>query len=253
MSERFESVTFASLAGRLTAHLIVPMLVAVALEGWLALALYPALSDVVQDGWFSVVGALWSASVLPILVVVFATSVVAVGLGRVIGVRWATFGAGVIVAGGVGLFLAPLVVRIIFPTRLPWDRSFVAVIAALVVVIPAASVLFGLWVRFVATRRVSLTLASATAVALLLAAPGWVVDLSVQASPTSGQAPIDRGSAILRDQPVVLVTVDTLRASHMSVYGYERDTTPGLARWAREGIVFTQAITPRTFHTPRRV
>lgn len=48
--------------------------------------------------------------------------------------------------------------------------------------------------------------------------------------------------------PVILITVDTLRADHMSVYGYARDTTPRLARWAAGGAVFEEAYTywPKT-------
>ncbi len=37
---------------------------------------------------------------------------------------------------------------------------------------------------------------------------------------------------------LILVLVDTLRADHTSVYGYERDTTPSLRRIAEEGLVF---------------
>jgi len=35
--------------------------------------------------------------------------------------------------------------------------------------------------------------------------------------------------------------MDTVRADHMSLYGYARPTTPQLARWAGEGISFTMA------------
>ena len=47
------------------------------------------------------------------------------------------------------------------------------------------------------------------------------------------------------DRPnLVLVTVDTLRADHTTPYGYARDTTPVLARLAREGVVVDQAYAP---------
>ena len=48
--------------------------------------------------------------------------------------------------------------------------------------------------------------------------------------------------------PVILITVDTLRPDHMSVYGYSRSTTPRLAEWAAKGAVFEQAYTywPKT-------
>jgi arylsulfatase A-like enzyme len=42
---------------------------------------------------------------------------------------------------------------------------------------------------------------------------------------------------------VVLVTVDTLRPDRMSAYGYERDTTPNIARWARGATRFRSAYT----------
>ena len=40
---------------------------------------------------------------------------------------------------------------------------------------------------------------------------------------------------------VLLVVLDTVRADHLSLYGYERETSPNLTRVAREGIVFRQA------------
>ena len=48
--------------------------------------------------------------------------------------------------------------------------------------------------------------------------------------------------------PVILITVDTLRPDHMSVYKYARNTTPRLAAWAAKGAVFEQAYTywPKT-------
>jgi arylsulfatase A-like enzyme len=42
---------------------------------------------------------------------------------------------------------------------------------------------------------------------------------------------------------VVLVTIDTARADHLSVYGYGRPTTPELERLARDGVVFEAAYT----------
>jgi len=42
-------------------------------------------------------------------------------------------------------------------------------------------------------------------------------------------------------QHVVLITVDTVRPDRMSAYGYERNTTPELARWFEDGTKFTRA------------
>ena len=43
---------------------------------------------------------------------------------------------------------------------------------------------------------------------------------------------------------LVLVTIDTLRADHTTPYGYGRDTTPVLARLAREGVAVDLAYAP---------
>ena len=51
--------------------------------------------------------------------------------------------------------------------------------------------------------------------------------------------------------PVVAVyLVDTLRADHTSVYGYARDTTPELARFAARSIVFETAVAPSSWTRP---
>jgi len=51
-----------------------------------------------------------------------------------------------------------------------------------------------------------------------------------------GQSPPPRPS-------VILVSIDTLRADHLGFYGYERDTSPFLGRFAEEGVVFERAFT----------
>jgi len=49
---------------------------------------------------------------------------------------------------------------------------------------------------------------------------------------------------------VVLITVDTLRADHLSSYGYPRATTPSIDRLAAEGVRFDQAVTQWPKTTP---
>ncbi|MBI4008768.1 sulfatase [Candidatus Roizmanbacteria bacterium] len=48
---------------------------------------------------------------------------------------------------------------------------------------------------------------------------------------------------------LVLISIDTLRADHMGVYGYKKDTTPNIDAWAKNAFVFTNAVTviPETF------
>jgi arylsulfatase A-like enzyme len=47
---------------------------------------------------------------------------------------------------------------------------------------------------------------------------------------------------------VLLITIDTLRADHLSAYGYSRQTSPNIDRLAREGVLFERAISqwPKT-------
>ena len=47
---------------------------------------------------------------------------------------------------------------------------------------------------------------------------------------------------------VLFLVMDTVRADHLSLHGYERDTTPNLQRVARKGIRFdlAQATAPWT-------
>ncbi len=42
---------------------------------------------------------------------------------------------------------------------------------------------------------------------------------------------------------LILVSVDTLRPDHMGTYGYIKNTTPNIDRWAKDATVFTNAYT----------
>jgi arylsulfatase A-like enzyme len=53
-----------------------------------------------------------------------------------------------------------------------------------------------------------------------------------------------------RGASVLLVTIDTLRADHLGAWGYERATSPGLDRLAREGIRFANAAGPSSWTLP---
>jgi len=49
---------------------------------------------------------------------------------------------------------------------------------------------------------------------------------------------------------VILVVWDTVRANNLSAYGYPRDTTPNLKRWANKGVRFDRAIAPAPWTFP---
>jgi arylsulfatase A-like enzyme len=56
-------------------------------------------------------------------------------------------------------------------------------------------------------------------------------------NPTSGPS-----HASIHRPNVIVVTLDTVRADHLSVYGYSHDTTPNLRAWWRQGATrFTRA------------
>ena len=48
------------------------------------------------------------------------------------------------------------------------------------------------------------------------------------------------------DGPIILISVDTLRADHLPIYGYRHVDTPGIDALARDGVVFEKAWT----HSP---
>ncbi len=53
------------------------------------------------------------------------------------------------------------------------------------------------------------------------------------------------------DAPLIVIyLVDTLRADHTGPYGYERDTTPHLDAFARDGVVFDQAVVHASWTKP---
>jgi arylsulfatase A-like enzyme len=60
-------------------------------------------------------------------------------------------------------------------------------------------------------------------------------------------------SGISNSPNVILIVVDTLRADHLSVYGYPRDTSPNIDRFASQGVLFQNAIAPATNSLPSHV
>ena len=46
---------------------------------------------------------------------------------------------------------------------------------------------------------------------------------------------------------IILISLDTVRADHLSSYGYSRPTTPNLDRLARGGVLFENAIAPSSW------
>jgi arylsulfatase A-like enzyme len=94
-------------------------------------------------------------------------------------------------------------------------------------------------VRTVWTRKRVL---GATARAGLLAASAIAVAAVLHSAPVEPLPARSREAGSSNRPDVVIVTLDTVRADHLSLYGYERDTTPRLEQLAREATLYTRAI-----------
>jgi arylsulfatase A-like enzyme len=82
------------------------------------------------------------------------------------------------------------------------------------------------------------TSASGVAMVATLAAVSVVGPDSPREAGTADATPLSRGPNVL------FVTLDTVRADHLSLYGYPRDTTPHLRRFAESATVYARAIAP---------
>lgn len=49
---------------------------------------------------------------------------------------------------------------------------------------------------------------------------------------------------------IILITLDTVRADHLSCYDYHRKTTPNLDKLARQSVLYTKAIAPSSWTFP---
>ena len=91
--------------------------------------------------------------------------------------------------------------------------------------------------------RRSLPWLAATAVVLLIGVQGsrWMAERPAMA----GLGPANTGA------PNVLVLImDTVRADHVGIYGYNRATSPRLDRFARQGVLFENAISTSSWTLP---
>ena len=58
-------------------------------------------------------------------------------------------------------------------------------------------------------------------------------------------------STVIEDRPnIILVTMDTTRADHLSCYGYGKNTTPNLDTFAKENVIFNNAYAPSPWTLP---
>lgn len=88
----------------------------------------------------------------------------------------------------------------------------------------------------------------AAVVALWLVSPGPITRAS-SVAPLPSVSP--RVSPSVDDHPnVILIVMDTVRADHLSVYGYERNTSPALAEFSRTALCYTLAMSTSSWTLP---
>ncbi|MGA7540206.1 MAG: sulfatase-like hydrolase/transferase [Steroidobacteraceae bacterium] len=154
-----------------------------------------------------------------------------------------TFGRGLPLSANEALGLAVLAGAIAAATRA--GRSTLRALTPVAAVLTVAGLLslatlpiFG-WPHG-AAMQAALPAASGVAAPIAGSSPGHAVP--VEASATQ---PGDT------NRPnIILLSIDALSAPHMSLYGYGRPTTPGLARFARGAMVFDRAYSNGNFTTP---
>lgn len=65
--------------------------------------------------------------------------------------------------------------------------------------------------------------------------------------------PVIRARSEKEGPNVILISLDTLRADHMGCFGYKRDTTPELDKWAKKGVFFKNSISNSSWTLPSHV
>lgn len=101
----------------------------------------------------------------------------------------------------------------------------------------------------VTVGRIALVLAAA---AIVLTAGAYIARLGGWVGP-GGVAQAVRGLArapVPQHPNILLISIDTLRADHLSVYGSPIDTSPTLVGLARTGTVFSNAYSTSSWTTP---
>ena len=79
----------------------------------------------------------------------------------------------------------------------------------------------------------------------LAAGAGWAVRRSIPAP-----LPAVEVAKAAGHPNVLIILWDTTRADHLNLYGYDKQTTPNMAKWAEKGVVFEQAISPAMWTVP---
>jgi arylsulfatase A-like enzyme len=129
-------------------------------------------------------------------------------------------------------------------SRSPWAPP---VFVALLVAVAAASLLAFLWFLWGA----SLVRGQKRTLPLLLLLALWcLVGFPIKQRRHEQRDLARLPGAAARAPNVLVIVVDTLRADHLSTYGYARPTSPHLTQLAAQGALFEDAIAPSSWTLP---
>jgi arylsulfatase A-like enzyme len=130
----------------------------------------------------------------------------------------------------------------------PWTFSkldgvtWPSLLKALLVTVAVAAVIAGAWVVDLFAAEASRGSRKMRREGVFLGVAVLVMtgmNLILRQRPLESPAPT--GAYAAGSHPnIVLITLDTVRADHLSVYGYQRDTTPNLRKFAREATLYTR-------------
>jgi arylsulfatase A-like enzyme len=141
------------------------------------------------------------------------------------------------------------IIRDVFLEQVPrGPLPLLAQAAALGVVVLLAAVLWRA-LRGADARRHPLTRPGVATLLVLIAAAAWAGGARLQPAP-GPPAPVARPAAPAGAPNVVLVMVDTLRADHLSCYGYTTIHTPHIDALARDALRYTNAFSQASWTRP---
>jgi arylsulfatase A-like enzyme len=95
------------------------------------------------------------------------------------------------------------------------------------------------WLRILQGTALALVAVMALAGVAIRVSRAWTEHHATATLPAGGDGP-----------NVLLIVLDTVRSSNLSLYGYDRPTTPELQRWAADATVFDQAIATAPWTLP---
>lgn len=207
---------------------VVAMVTGLAQSGWIAWRLLVRGELVWRSRDFA-----WmmpASYLLPLL----GVALVAAPLGAVLRHRWISLDARRAAAGAV-LFTGTLALVLL----LPGLHAAARVLVAMGMAAQAAP-----WLARMPALRLGRVAVALVALIVLIGGGERVIRAlraarAVAALPPAPAAP-----------NVLLLILDTVRAQSLSLYGYARETTPALARWAREGTTFDHAIATAPWTLP---